>query len=132
MWDKAKCLCHQVIGITGMQEVYQVSFHIKDPQVVLATGNNIYKYYKIKDNGIQAQHQTMAKKDVKISTHYTCHAWMPDEKIIVCTDIGEIMLLESSGEFKTVLADSPGDDFYIESIVTHAKGFIIEIGRAHV
>jgi WD40 repeat protein len=24
-----------------------------------------------------------------------------------------------------VLADSPGDDFYIESIVTHAKGFII-------
>lgn len=22
MWDKAKCLCHQVIGITGAQEVY--------------------------------------------------------------------------------------------------------------
>ena len=35
------------------------------------------------------------------------------------------MLLESSGEFKIMLADSPGDDFYIETIVTYGKGFII-------
>jgi hypothetical protein len=89
------------------------------------TGNNIYKFYKIKDSGIQAQHQNMAKKDVKISTHYTCHAWMQDEKIIVCTDQGEIMLLESSGEFKLMLTDSPGEGFYIETIVAYGKGFII-------
>ena len=35
------------------------------------------------------------------------------------------MLCESGGEFKRVLADSPGEGFYIETIRTYSKGFII-------
>jgi len=35
------------------------------------------------------------------------------------------MLLESSGDYKMLLAESPGENFYIECIITYNKGFII-------
>lgn len=35
------------------------------------------------------------------------------------------MLLEGSGDYKMLLAESPGEGFYIECIVTYSKGFII-------
>lgn len=35
------------------------------------------------------------------------------------------MLLESSGDYKMLLAESPNEGFYIESIITYSKGFII-------
>lgn len=35
------------------------------------------------------------------------------------------MLLESSGEFRALIQESPGDDFYIETIIAYGKGFII-------
>jgi len=35
------------------------------------------------------------------------------------------MLLESSGDYKMLLTESPGDGFYIESVITYSKGFII-------
>jgi len=35
------------------------------------------------------------------------------------------MLLESNGDFKMLLSESPSDGFYIECIQTFQKGFII-------
>lgn len=35
------------------------------------------------------------------------------------------MLLESSGDYKMLLTESPGDGFYIECVITYGKGFII-------
>ena len=35
------------------------------------------------------------------------------------------MLLESSGDYKMLLAESPGEGFFIECIITYSKGFII-------
>lgn len=35
------------------------------------------------------------------------------------------MLLEGSGDYKMLLAESPGEGFFIECIVTYSKGFII-------
>lgn len=34
-------------------------------------------------------------------------------------------MLESSGDYKMLLADSPGEGFHIECIITYSKGFII-------
>jgi hypothetical protein len=50
---------------------------------------------------------------------------MPDGRLIVCTDQGEIMLLETSGDYKMLLAESPGEGFFIETIIVYSKGFII-------
>jgi WD40 repeat protein len=50
---------------------------------------------------------------------------MPDGRLIICTDQGEIMLLEGSGDYKMLLAESPGEGFFIETIIVYSKGFII-------
>jgi len=90
------------------------------------TGNNVYKYFKIQDGQqLKTDKREMQKKDAQISNHYTCHAWLPEGRIIVCTDQGELLLLESSGDFKKMLPESPGAETQIECIVTYQKGFFI-------
>ena len=50
---------------------------------------------------------------------------MPDGRILVGTDQGQIILCEPTGEVKRPLSDYPGDGFYIEKIITYSKGFIV-------
>jgi hypothetical protein len=70
-------------------------------------------------------HNQIVKKETYISNNYTCHTWLPDGRLIVCTDQGDIMLLESTGDYKMLLPESPGEGFYIECVITYSKGFII-------
>ena len=125
-WDKGRCLANQVItGISGNMTVTQCSFHIQDQNAIIVTGNSIFKYYRIADsNSLKTIHNQIAKKDVHISNNYTCHSWLPDGRLIICTDQGEIMLLETDGSYKMQL-ESPGDGFHIECVQTFSKGFII-------
>lgn len=124
-WNKGKCIAYQKVGISEGQTLYQASFNNLDFNSLIVTGNGVYKYYKLKDNGLRPEHSGLTKKESHISNHYTCHTWLPEGKIIVCTDQGELLLLESTGEYKMLLSCSPGDGFYIESITTYSKGFMI-------
>ena len=36
----------------------------------------------------------MNKKEAHISNHFTCHTWLHDNRLIVCTEQGELLLLE--------------------------------------
>lgn len=106
--------------------VNQCSFHYSDPNIVLVTGNNTYKFYRVQENNsLKATHTQILKKEPHVSNNYTCHAWLPEGRIAVCTDQGEIMFMELNGEYKLLLAESPGEGFYIESIIPYNKGFII-------
>ena len=60
-----------------------------------------------------------------MSTNYTCHASLPDGRILICTDYGDIVLLENSGEFKLVLSESPGQSFKILNILAFSRGFLL-------
>jgi hypothetical protein len=60
-----------------------------------------------------------------ISQEYTCHAWI-DKRLIICTAVGDILIAEMSGDFKMVLASSPGPQF--STIQIHQRlpdGFIV-------
>jgi len=104
----------------------QCSFHSQDHNIVLVTGDNTYKFFRVQENNsLKQTHGQIAKKEAHISNCFTCHTWLPDGRLIVCTDQGEIMLLEGSGDYKMLLAESPGEGFYIECIITYSKGFII-------
>ena len=124
-WNKGKCIAYQKLGLSEGQTLYQASFYNLDFNSLIITGNGVYKYYKLKDNGLRPEHSTLAKKESHISNNYTCHTWLPEGKIIICTDQGELLLLESTGEYKMLLSCSPGDGFYIESITNYSKGFMI-------
>jgi len=97
------------------------------------TGNNTFRYFKVGDgNTLKCNHSQIAKKEANISSNYTCHTWLPDGRILVCTDKGEILLLESTGDWKMMLHESPQEDFNIECIHTYSKGFIIAGDKATI
>jgi hypothetical protein len=53
---------------------------------------------------------------------------MNDGRLVVCTELGEIMLLETDGSFKNYIAESPIEDegeFKIEAITAFTRGFIV-------
>ena len=77
-------------------------------------------------NEFVADHTQLNNKDRHVSTQYSCHTWMQDTgRLIVCTENGEIMLCESSGEFMSYIHESPGEGFRIQSIVPFSRGFLI-------
>lgn len=73
----------------------------------------------------------MHKKETNISTNYTCHTVLSDGRILICTDMGDVILMESTGEFKMVLNESPGQAFKINKILSFSLGFLLagENGR---
>lgn len=80
--------------------MFKCSFNPFDSNAVVVTGTNVYKYYKINNgNEFIADHTQLNLKDGRISTAYSCHTWMQDTgRLIVCTENGEILLCETSGE----------------------------------
>ena len=51
---------------------------------------------------------------------------MADGRFLVGTDQGDIIQCESTGDFKLLLHQDPSmDGFYIETIKTYSKGFIV-------
>jgi Fe2+ or Zn2+ uptake regulation protein len=50
---------------------------------------------------------------------------MPDGRILVCNDCGDIFLLESGGEFKYHLTDENRHNFKIENIMMNSRGFVV-------
>lgn len=47
----------------------------------------------------------------KISHNFTCHSWSNETgQILVCTDNGEMIICENSGQYKAFILDSPVGD----------------------
>lgn len=66
----------------------------------------------------------------EISNNFTCHAWSQDTALlIVCTDNGEILIMENSGEYKTYLLESPVGNC-IEAIYSASKSFVVALGNS--
>lgn len=46
-------------------------------------------------------------------------------RLVCCTENGEIMVCETSGEFMNFVEESPVDEFKIQCIVPYSRGFLI-------
>ena len=55
--------------------------------------------------------------------NYLCHAWLPDDRVIVGTDSGNLLLLES-GSMVCVLASSPSGGQSVFALAAFSKGFV--------
>ena len=121
-WDKPRCIHYQNLG--KKHTIYQCSFHPTDENSIVVTGNSTFKFYKLQDGILKAHKSQIEKKEQHISMHYTCHLWI-EGRLLVCTDQGEILLLDSSGEYKMLLDQSPQDGSAIHCITQISKGFVI-------
>ena len=63
--------------------------------------------------------------------NYMCHAWLPEDRLVLATDHGEILLFENF-EFRMVLSSSPQDGEPLYSIQPYSKVSFSFIYCAHV
>ena len=86
-WDKTKAGGNQTLSNTSGGYGTHISFCNTDEKSIVVTGPNLFKYYKIVNDGNMKSVGTgLAKKEQHISSIYTAHCWLPDNKILVGTD----------------------------------------------
>ena len=68
-----------------------------------------------------------------ISTYYTCHTWTKEvtPRLLVCTNDGDILLCNSTGEFNTRIHSSPFGK-RIDCIISYGEGIIVAGEDGHI
>eukprot|EP00698_Gefionella_okellyi_P006107 TRINITY_DN15567_c0_g1_i1.p1 TRINITY_DN15567_c0_g1~~TRINITY_DN15567_c0_g1_i1.p1 ORF type:complete len:1180 (-),score=311.31 TRINITY_DN15567_c0_g1_i1:65-3577(-) len=115
-WEKMKVLATITLNVP----MHQCSFNPGDPTVICATGDGIFRIYRFADNVFKQVVGAVAKRDPQ---KYLSHEWLSDERLIVGTDNGDLLLFENN-EFKMALPQSPADGNSIESFAGYSRGFV--------
>ncbi len=127
-FDKQKCVATELIVLSTTTAVcQQVSFSNTNPDVIVVTGRDVYRYYTLTDtNQLKLSHSGFTRKDesaAAISTNWVRHAWLSDGKFVVCTDIGQILIFEQTGDFKNIqISDPKKQPFAINSVLPFQMG----------
>lgn len=108
-WEKQRCLQYCDLLPKPNQTVTQVSFSNLDPSVVVVTGNEHYRYLKQDGNALKIQQVGINRRENEtyFSQNYTCHAWLPDGRFLICNDQGQILIMEPTGDYKGFTAGDP-------------------------
>lgn len=119
-WDKGKVGAVSKPATAPTSAVYQCSFNPFDNSVVCVTGDGVCRFMRINEQILKPLPGAMGKREPQ---GYLCHAWMSEDRVIVATDSGDLLLLEA-GELKAALPSAPTDGQSIDSIVSYSKGFV--------
>jgi WD40 repeat protein len=102
---------------------FEALFNFNDTNFISVIGKKTYKYWKIQDNSLKAEHSAFTGP-VNLSQEFSCHAWLELKGMILCTSDGQIYYHDETGNFKFELEQSmPG--WSIECIKSFSKGFVI-------
>ncbi|KAL5016238.1 hypothetical protein ScPMuIL_005827 [Solemya velum] len=140
-WEKSKVMA--VTKTTNPQNnppIYQVTFNPQDNTQLCVVGNGIFKHFRYSEGNLKTfNFQKMEPQN------YLCHAWVSEERVIVGTDTGRLLLFEA-GELKNEFHISPkeerktGEDDIshtpinpsITAVVAYSKGFACACGPGTV
>ncbi|KAK7495825.1 hypothetical protein BaRGS_00012815 [Batillaria attramentaria] len=107
-------------------DVYQVSFNPQDNTQLCVIGNTIFRHFRYSEGNLKPfNFQKMEPQN------YLCHAWVSEERIVVGTDNGRLLLFEAGelrNEINLAKDDKGHEDFsgptpQITAIVSYSKGF---------
>ncbi len=137
-WERSKPLAQ--VQVTRDQSLpqardlnYNVVSHIsinpKDPLHVVVSGNGLFRFYRYIDGLLKPSSGGLGKAQTQ---NFTCHSWVTDDRIIVATDTGELLLI-ADGEYRCPLPASP-DNHAISCIIPTSKGFVCggDSGLLHI
>ncbi|KAJ8609022.1 hypothetical protein CTAYLR_010681 [Chrysophaeum taylorii] len=79
--------------------VYQADFCPRDATVACACGDGILKFLRIAENQFKPIQHNMKREP----QNYLCHCWLPEDRFVVATDTGDLLLFEGF-EFRATLA----------------------------
>jgi len=122
-WDRKKMIAYTQISVGP--PITQMSWNPREPNCICFTGNGIFKYVRLMETTFEGIHSQMNGKDAEISTNFTCHTWLKDGNLAVCTDEGDVLILGTNGEYKLRLPGSPGTGFKITTIEASESEFYI-------
>ena len=104
--EVTKCLVvlspNQLSYVVAIENVFkfvnfflQISFNPQDNTQLCVVGQGIFKLFRYNEGNLKQ----FAFQKSELHRNYLCHAWVSDERIVVGTDNGKILLFEL-GELK--------------------------------
>ena len=105
------------------QSVSAISFCPSDHTIMGIFGKSVGKLLKYQEGHIKAMSMSMRRDHA----HFTAHLWTSDDRCVVGTEAGEILLIENL-EFRTVVypCGNEGEDFVpILSLAETSRGFVV-------
>ncbi|KAJ8306471.1 hypothetical protein KUTeg_017016 [Tegillarca granosa] len=140
-WEKSKVMA--VTKTSNPQTnppVYQVTFNPQDNTQLCVVGNGIFKNFRYSEGNLK----TFNFQKMELQ-NYLCHAWVSEERVIVGTDSGKLILFEAGepkNEFnlaamhKEEKKDEDGGSLtmtpQVTAIVSYSKGFACACGPGTV
>ena len=132
-WDKARVIATVKASHPANTPVYQASFYPMDPNFVCVCGQGLFRFYRLQDSTFKPMPNPMQKREPQ---NYKCHAWVSEERVIIGTETGELLLVEGFECKNQPLLHSPMDGNSINCIAANAngKGFVCggDGGAVHV
>ncbi|XP_055956153.1 cilia- and flagella-associated protein 57 [Patella vulgata] len=140
-WEKSKVMATaKTSNPQNTADIYQVSFNPQDNTQLCVVGNGIFKHFRYSEGNLKPFNFQKVEPQ-----NYLCHAWVSEERVVVGTDSGKLMLFEA-GELKTEISsgshkdDSKDGDAsaaqvgppQITAIVAYSKGFASAYGQGTV
>ncbi|GBG33254.1 Cilia- and flagella-associated protein 57 [Hondaea fermentalgiana] len=119
-WEKAKALCAVKVSNGAGAPLTRCSFNPVDPSVACVTGDGIFKAFRIVESIFKPMPNLLGQMEPK---RFTAHLWLNDDRVLLGTDAGELILFEA-GEYLATLECAPRNNKAISYMVTISDGFI--------
>jgi len=101
-WEKAKVMAQLRTSAQSHLPVYHVSFNPRDNTQICVTGNQIMKLYRYTEGNLKQF--GYSKSDPQ---NCLCHAWVSEERVMVGTETGRLLLFENGEVKMDFVADMP-------------------------
>ncbi|CEM35943.1 unnamed protein product [Vitrella brassicaformis CCMP3155] len=120
-WDKAKVIASVKASNAHGAPLYECSVNPTDSTLAVVIGEGVFRSFRLQDGTLKPLPHPLSKKEPQ---PYTCHTWLSDDRLVVGTENGELLLFDNGGEFKMVLPCSPSEIRSALCMASYSKGFI--------
>jgi WD40 repeat protein len=120
-WEKSKQLGFLKMTANPSNTCVHVACSMVDANSVSVVGNGNLKQIKILESGLKLLPSAIGKREPQ---NYTAQAWTSDDRLIVGTDHGDILVVEGA-ELKSNLGKAQTELSCVESLCVYSKGFVV-------
>lgn len=135
-YDIVKCLANIRVSQSHI-DVLDLGINHNDTSMVTVLGEKIFRCFKIQDsqeeNNKTVSFKTMFSQingPAELPGIYAAQLWLkPTSELLVCSEQGELMILNAEGEFKYFIDQSPKSltkaNWKVSAVCGYSKGFVV-------